>query len=390
LQLEQTARDRTTSLDGLRGLAALSVFLFHYLAVFFPAAVGGQRALAHVRFEAAFFRCPLWFLVNGDFAVSIFFVLSGYVLTRDIYRDKDRRTVIRRAVGRIFRLGIPAGASILFAFILLRNNLYFINGAADATGSAHFFNTHLLFNFPKTIRSLLYAVFYATWFAPPKPTQMYNLVLWTMYTELWGSMLVFGLAACFMGARHRGVILFVLALGIGGFGGTMLAARLAAFVTGSALAATEFTPASSRRWLALAAIACLLGSDFAVTAYSLASVRLDCLAAVLLLLAVVKSRPLAHVLSCRPLAYLGQVSFSLYLVHQIIIYALGSWIFLQLLHEIGYVRAALAAFICVLVTSFVLAHAVAAWIDRPSANLVRRLSNVVTRRTTPRLAAQRT
>ena len=77
--------------------------------------------------------------MNGDFSVSIFFVLSGYVLTRDIYRNNDRRTVVRRAVGRLFRLGIPAGASIVLVFFLLKGNLYFINSAADITGSASFF-----------------------------------------------------------------------------------------------------------------------------------------------------------------------------------------------------------------------------------------------------------
>jgi len=115
------------------------VLLFHYLAVFFPAAVGGHQSLAHLRFEAPFYKSPLWFLVNGDFSVSIFFVLSGYVLTRDIYRNNDRRTVVRRAVGRLFRLGIPAGASIVLVFFLLKGNLYFINSAADITGSASFF-----------------------------------------------------------------------------------------------------------------------------------------------------------------------------------------------------------------------------------------------------------
>jgi len=218
---------------------------------------------------------------------------------------------------------------------------------------------------------------------------MYNLVLWTMYTEFWGSMLVFGLAACFMGMRNRGAILLVLALGIAGFGGTMLSVRLAAFVTGSAMAAVAFVPNSNRRWFALAAIACLLGSDVAVATYSLPAVRIDCLAAVLLLLAVVKSEPLSHLLSSRPLAYLGRISFSLYLVHQPVIYSLGSWVFLRLLSHAGYLGAALAAFICVLVTSFGLAHFTEAWIDRPSASLVRRLSNAVIDRATPRLAVQR-
>jgi peptidoglycan/LPS O-acetylase OafA/YrhL len=74
------ARDR--SLDAVRGLAALSVVLCHYLNILTGLPLGTMlMSLAALP--------PLSLLVTGYGAVILFFVLSGYVLTLSLMRDSE-------------------------------------------------------------------------------------------------------------------------------------------------------------------------------------------------------------------------------------------------------------------------------------------------------------
>ncbi|MGZ3217346.1 acyltransferase family protein [Paracoccus sp. T5] len=68
----QTAR--IAPFDGLRGVAAVIVVMFHYLCMLHPswAPISGEvKLLAHT---------PVNILWNGRLAVSVFFVLSGFVM----------------------------------------------------------------------------------------------------------------------------------------------------------------------------------------------------------------------------------------------------------------------------------------------------------------------
>ena len=62
--------DRVNFLDGIRGLAALMVLLEHVVKDFLA-------SVQPIQYNSQF----LSFITDGHFAVAIFFVLSGYVLT---------------------------------------------------------------------------------------------------------------------------------------------------------------------------------------------------------------------------------------------------------------------------------------------------------------------
>src|SRR5271165_6280065 len=82
---------RISYLDGLRGIACMQVMVYHYFVVFEP----------HIR--------PGW-LCDGQYAVSIFFILSGVVLTKQY---KPNCTVLSAFCARIARLGIPVWFAVL-------------------------------------------------------------------------------------------------------------------------------------------------------------------------------------------------------------------------------------------------------------------------------------
>jgi len=112
---------RLRSLDGLRGVAALVVLGYHSLLI---SPTFGQLTFGLIPSPNAFWNAimfsPLRLLIAGNQAVTVFFVLSGFVLTLQVRRAQRsgawdwQRYYVRRMV----RLFLPAAGSVLFAIIL--------------------------------------------------------------------------------------------------------------------------------------------------------------------------------------------------------------------------------------------------------------------------------
>ncbi|KAG8156490.1 hypothetical protein KVR01_013594 [Diaporthe batatas] len=70
---------KTAYLDGLRGLAATIVFIEHFGLPFYPSIVGSNAS------EWSYLQLPIIrLLYHGSFAVSVFFVISGFVLSQNL------------------------------------------------------------------------------------------------------------------------------------------------------------------------------------------------------------------------------------------------------------------------------------------------------------------
>jgi peptidoglycan/LPS O-acetylase OafA/YrhL len=98
---------RVHYLDAVRGLAAFSVLLSHFfLAYGFPERLVGPLT-----------NTPLHIFWDGSAAVSMFFVLSGYVLSRK-YFSSPLPKYLRFAIARIVRIGVPFIAVLGASFLL--------------------------------------------------------------------------------------------------------------------------------------------------------------------------------------------------------------------------------------------------------------------------------
>lgn len=103
---------RLVSLDGLRGLAALTVLLFHVCLSF--AWLSGDRYTGSITDLLSF--TPLHVIFQGREAVHLFFVLSGYTLPALLHRIKPLSW--QYLISRSVRLYVPAWLALGFYMLI--------------------------------------------------------------------------------------------------------------------------------------------------------------------------------------------------------------------------------------------------------------------------------
>ena len=310
-------------LDSLRGVAALTVVLCHFGFAFYQALLGDLTSKYNSGFESLLYNTPVSILFNGRFAIFIFFVLSGYVLTYKFFSTGDQAILKSSAIRRYFRLLPPVLLSLLCTLVIILLFLSFISAVSDLTGIAYLKSYFCL---PPDLFSILRQAFWGSFF---DPNVTYNSVLWTMGVEFIGSMLVFTMAGLFGKTPNR----WVFYLGAGLF---LLNTYYLSFLLGMLLA-DMYNGESRKRFgipgsvilLLVLGAGLFLGSWYNVIPGEVLQVLIPgislnttilfpCIGAFLVLLALLNSDQLKKILSNKYLIFLGNISFSMYLMHEIV------------------------------------------------------------------------
>jgi peptidoglycan/LPS O-acetylase OafA/YrhL len=364
---------RYHQLDSLRGLAALSVVFSHY----------SQISLTYWMHYV-----PWRIFTDGHSAVILFFTLSGFALTLQITAER-KPSVTEFIIKRICRIYIPYLVAVIAAYtaysLLYRTSLSWtggwVNGAWHAGIDRHDLLNHIYFLIPfsnSTLDPVLWSLVYEM-----RISLLFPILIFIVFsTPLWFS------------------IALSVGLSLGAFGHyehlhrTLMDASLdgewmptlhymSMFVLGALLAryrdviASKLATHSVRTlFVALAVCFFVYGMLGAINRHVFADVVLRSFAddwfvlpAVTGILVLALSlKPLANFLAARPLVFLGQISFSLYLLHCIVL--------LGVLHYFGesYQRVSLlVAAVLILPVSIAGYYAV----EKPSI----RLGHYLTRRT---------
>ncbi|HEY4292042.1 acyltransferase [Luteibacter sp.] len=333
------------SAEGLRGLAAFNVFLAHFFLTFYPLGfthlfpwVAGEGATGGLA-EGILSLPILSVLWSGSFPVSIFFVLSGYVLTKKYRKTGDSSIIWAQAARRYFRLGIPVFATVMLVFGLGKLGLYAIGDTARVTHSVWAAGRAFPdVNFADALRD-------ATYGSVLLGSSLFNTVLWTMKVEFFGSMLIF--AYSLFALRHAW-------WPIAAAGYVALTVWLSpdfwpyyvGFLLGAHVDSLPRARLRATRWMLILAGIYLATYDGSTMFYPLKFVPLpdrsraelfSVIAGAMVFYAI-RSGSLVYALESRVAQFLGRISFSFYLVHVPVIAVVGCYIFNSLIAH-GSVRS---------------------------------------------------
>ncbi|WP_203137792.1 acyltransferase family protein [Microbacterium sp. JZ31] len=312
---------RLPALDGLRGIAALVVMIHHSLLTvpMFAAAYYDSTSEDTWRIDNPalwFAHTPLHVLWDGKFAVMIFFILSGFVLTLPVLRATSFRWDAYLPQ-RLARLYLPVWGALLFALAVI-----FLTPRGRNQQTEWLVRRADPVSFQDLLQSLAQISGGNEILSP----------LWTIRWEILFSLLLG--AFVWIGLRTNGnatVIACLVLIAAGSAWQAEALMYLPMFLIGVVLAVHRETlhlrlgPLRGWLWgLGLAAAVLLASAPWMMPPSVPERVHDGALAlqvagALIVVAFCAFGRPRARLLCSRPAQWLGTISFSLYLVHETVV-----------------------------------------------------------------------
>lgn len=311
---------KLVELEAIRGIASITVVLHHFCLAF----AGSVKS----PFPDGLGHTPFYWLVDGSGAVELFFLLSGFVLTRR-YFDSGTcgAEVAMAAAKRLPRLLVPAGASILLSWAVLALGLGW-HVEAGRISHSNWLLTYANAGFPPDFVPPLWVAFKQclTVFFDKSFAGFLNTNLWTMRPEFVGSLLCFALVWLLHALRVQKPMQVALAATALAFLAFSLSTLALPFIMGTLLARflrvgqIDLSRRAGGVLIAAGLIACSWGGPMG-----------DSLGSLVIIATVLTCSPVSRSLSGRLGAVLGRYSFPIYLVHPMVICSASSFVYVALM-----------------------------------------------------------
>ena len=346
-------------INGLKGIGAGIVYLCHFVFAFYYGMYTLEAADCHLpgNRDIMIGQSPFNIFFSGNFAVRLFLVMSGYVLCLGYFRTKDRKRLVTSACKRYIRLLPPIFVCNLLICALMMAGAFGNAAAAELTGSAW------LAGFNRCKPNLIDAAAEALFGCFFVGTNQYNGVLWTIPFLFLGAMLVY--AVCWLIGDKKWRYLVYAVIGI-----AVLMTDYAGVFWGFVLCDVVHTQEKLMNWVKkqkwLLWIVFVLG--FYLSSYPSAGTHLEgtiygiipivmvvpyhLAGALMLVAAVVCLEPLQKFFGLPMFVKLGDISYSLYLIHFPVIATFGCWMFQGLYGRISYNLLTLLTFAATTVLVF--------------------------------------
>ena len=373
---------------GFKGIASLIVFTGHFLVAFYPFFRSSNP-------NAVFFQdhnivkyivfSPISFFYNGHFAVMVFFILSGYLLSYGYFTAGDKSIIVSSALRRYFRLTIPVFVSCFFAYSCLKLNLFFNQDTSLITHSKWLAS---FYNFKPSFIQMIKFSFYGVYFDFHR-YQNYNSPLWVMRMALFGSFLVFIFSFLFCYIKKRYIIYLISVL-------LFHNTYYLAFVLGVMLCDENTRNCNYKSFFknriilfSLFLIGISLGSyrphDFWINKFlnncfigvylgGARGIVYHIIGAFFVVYVLMNSKLMKLFFSNKIMSYLGKISYPIYLTHFIVICSVSCFLF-NMLYALMHMKA-----LCVIITwivtflvTIVISHLFYMSVEKGTVQLTKRL-----------------
>ena len=320
---------RFYELDSLRGLAALTVVFHHFSRLCSP-------QITHI-----IDRSPLRLLVAGHQAVILFFLLSGFVLTLP-YKKRGSLNYGPFLLKRVCRIYLPYLGALALAILCdlhfsdhAHYDNYWINWTWSAPVTTHLVVQHILFlgnydwsQFNTAFWSLVYEMRISLVFPFIAIAVLRFRTIWLLLAAAVLSLSFFPLAILFSSVLH-------LSSHDAAINTTLTLHYAAFFIIGSVTA--NHLHAINRCYARLTTLQAAIIAIVALTLYGFSnasgitqhfSIPADLFdwgtaaGATMFIIFAMNSRPFHSFLTSRTIHHLGQISYSLYLIHATILFTL--------------------------------------------------------------------
>lgn len=119
----------TLFLNGLKGIACLSVFIHHFMLAFFPASYYRNTIPSHLFYNIDCYisYSPLSFIINGEFMVNIFLLISAFIFANKFIKLTHNESVLelsKTIIKRYFRIVGPVFIVSIFVYLIWNLSLF--------------------------------------------------------------------------------------------------------------------------------------------------------------------------------------------------------------------------------------------------------------------------
>lgn len=341
-------KDRILFLDGLKGFACLGVFTHHFFLTFFPASYFGEDAAIQTAsgFDARLASAPYAFFINGNFWVCLFITISAFLISGKVFQIREEGTdqafpaLSKLLLKRYVRLMMPVMAIGIFVYVL-NDLLTLVN--------LNYMNIVNQLSF----KSLLYHAVIYQWLAPDSMVQG---PFWMLHYLLFGSYLAALIAlATPKDARWTPFIHLFLAVAMGIYNHYYAAAIFGVMICyeyfyGKLLSILQCKPVLR----VISGVVLMLAGLFlgAYPSYGLpdniysicrfyavrdqdAYILIHSIGAACLLFSFFLLYAVEKVFSSAPFLFVGRISFSIYMVHSMLLIYVGYFVMHRMSESIG-------------------------------------------------------
>lgn len=349
-------------IDSLKGIACIKIFVHHFFVGFMPASYYGVGAMQHGNdgWEVLLSQNPTSVLINGNFWVGVFCVLSGLVQGYKIFSMESLDRLPKDMVKRYFRLSLPVFFISLAVYLMMKGEMFY-NVQANQIVQSPWLGTYYLEK--KTLKDVFYTSFISVWFVGDST---FSNAFWMLKEIFVGSYLTYILSM--IGYKKRKNVLVIYAgLGIIFL---ILQSYMLAFVAGVTIAYIMANTEKKIKYQPMiGGIEILAGCFFGGYPTGVVPTNVyrffnfqsyviwHILGAFLVILGIYHCKIVQKILSMKNCLVLGENSFAIYLVHIPILFSFSSWAFVKTYERLNrYQLSVMLVFIMSLLVVFVGAY----------------------------------
>lgn len=299
-------------IDGLKAFGAIIVFFCHFNGLF-----------SAFQISKAF-----QFINNGEYAVSIFLMLSGFSIALSLGRNNSWNKLQRTILFRYFRFAVPLAIVATIAYALYLAGSFRNTEVAQILGKSFGSKDYTNVSPFQYIASLVLS---------PMGYCQLNTPLWMLKFIFEGTFI----ACCLhIGIKDLGFVKKIIVLTAATILSAVESIYLADVVLGMMLFEIEknYLRENEKHKLIrmIASVALLLFSLYIGNSFCRINGNIDRLSGIMitigtyaLILSVLLSSSFQHLLSTRPFRFFGSISFDIYIFHWIVVCSFSSILFLN-------------------------------------------------------------